>query len=68
MREAAIRTVEIETILAEIRSAWSSNPELRLGQLLLNATSDYAGWPNIFYLPDSDLLAALERWKQPGAR
>jgi len=44
----------IERILDLIRIIWNKYPDLRLGQLLLNAQSDLS-----FHLEDEDLEAEL---------
>ena len=45
----------IPEILNELKGIWSSFPDLRLGQLLLNATQD----PVLYYLEDSELIKVL---------
>jgi uncharacterized protein YihD (DUF1040 family) len=46
----------IEYVLNTIRNAWYANPDLRLGQLLVNATSD----DDLYYIEDEDLAADVE--------
>lgn len=47
----------IPVILKEIEKVWKRNPDLRLGQLIVDAadTED-----NVFYIEDENLLAGLE--------
>jgi hypothetical protein len=48
-------------VLARIWAAWSEKPDLRLGQLILNAAGE-AETTDIFYTEDYDLLGMIERY------
>ncbi|MDT9000629.1 hypothetical protein RQP53_15245 [Paucibacter sp. APW11] len=56
MREPA----RIDDVLAAIRLAWVESPDLRLGQLLVNAIRPKEPCPEVFYVEDDQLLAALQ--------
>ena len=47
----------IEPILEEIKIIWKNNPDLRLGQLLLNLV---ANANMLYYVEDNDLIQALK--------
>jgi uncharacterized protein YihD (DUF1040 family) len=46
----------IPKILKEVQTIWEKNPDLRLGQLILNAISD----PALYYVEDKDLIIQLK--------
>ena len=46
----------IETILSEIAEVWKKYPDLRLGQLLLNTTSETM----LYYYEDEDLVKRVK--------
>ena len=56
----------IDRILGLIAEIWRTSPELRLGQLLLNATrlTD----PRIYNLEDDRLETALREWREASER
>ena len=45
----------IPEILNQLKAIWSSFPDLRLGQLLLNVDQD----PRLYYIEDEELIKAL---------
>jgi len=45
----------IPEILNQLKSLWSSYPDLRLGQLILNVVKD----PVLYYLEDEELIKVL---------
>ncbi len=45
----------IPEVLNELKGIWSTFPDLRLGQLLLNAARD----PLLYYLEDAELIKVL---------
>ena len=45
----------IPEILNQLKSLWSSYPDLRLGQLILNVVKD----PVLYYLEDEELIKIL---------
>ena len=56
----------IPIILTELCKVWEEHPDLRLGQLLVNA-AHIAGWKNsdIFYVEDDQLrrgIEELDKW------
>ncbi len=56
----------IKTILADLDKIWNKMPEMRLTQLLqilARTYGDYKGKDN-FYLEDSDLEIAIEKYKR----
>ncbi len=46
----------IPEILNELKAIWGSFPDLRLGQLLLNAVRD----PVLYYLEDEEIIKILK--------
>ena len=46
----------IDSILARLKTLWKSNPDLRLGQLILNALRD----PTLYYIEDEEMIRSLE--------
>jgi hypothetical protein len=48
-------TARIDRVLLAVSAAWRANPDLRLGQLLVNAAGD----ADPFYIEDDKLLAGL---------
>ncbi len=49
----------IDEILSALRAAWQESPDLRLGQLIVNAVRPTQPCPEVFYLQDEDLLERL---------
>lgn len=56
----------IETILEALRLTWQQEPDLRLGQLLINIAKPQSPCPELFYLEDDELLQYLNQ-KNKGA-
>lgn len=50
---------DIDQILATLRQVWLLSPDLRLGQLLVNAANPRTPCPELFYLEDQVLLERL---------
>ena len=48
----------IDIILNQIHEIWLNYPDIRLGQLLLNATKD----SELYYLEDENLIKKLEEY------
>jgi hypothetical protein len=46
----------IDRVLLAVSAAWRANPDLRLGQLVVNAAGD----SDPFYVEDEELLAGLD--------
>ena len=57
----------IERILTKLARYWNRHPDLRLGQLVDNATNTGLrdGGPSLFYVEDDDFEAKLDEmiWK-----
>ncbi len=49
----------IEDVLAALRAAWVEAPDLRLGQLIVNAVCPKEPCPEVFYAEDDLLLQRL---------
>jgi len=54
----------IDDALAALRTAWAESPDLRLGQLLVNAVRPAEPCPEIFYVEDDVLLDGLSRLRE----
>lgn len=50
-----------QKILDRVFSVWCENPDMRLGQLLLNALGTNGGI-DLFYVEDYELAASLEAY------
>ena len=48
----------IPKLLDELKGVWSSFPDLRLGQLLLNVFSD----PTLYYMEDEEIIKHLRKY------
>ena len=59
------RITEVLTAIQRVREA---NPDLRLGQLLVNAINPSEPCPGVFYIEDERLLEGLLRVEQALAR
>jgi hypothetical protein len=49
----------IDDVRAALRAAWVASPDLRLGQLIVNAIRPANPCPDIFHAEDDVLLRAL---------
>jgi len=49
----------IDDVLAALRAAWTESPDLRLGQLIVNAVRPTNPCPEIFYTEDDVLVRQL---------
>lgn len=56
----------IKKILDTLERAWTLNPELRLGQLIVNAARPAAPCPEVFYIEDDKLLDGLLEFEKRG--
>jgi hypothetical protein len=52
----------IPQILEQLRRTWESEPDLRLGQLIVIATKPSEACPEVFYIEDEKLLQGLEAY------
>ena len=53
----------MELVLAQLESYWKQFPELRLCQLIANATSSRTSDGDIFYVEDKDLVHDLSEFE-----
>ena len=53
----------IKPILETLERIWRTNPDYRLGQLLVAATKPATPCPELFYLEDDELLEGLNRFE-----
>lgn len=51
---------QIDEVIEALRAAWKASPDMRLGQLIVNAANPPDPCSRIFYIEDSDLLKALK--------
>jgi uncharacterized protein YihD (DUF1040 family) len=51
----------IRPILHLVEQIWEQNPDLRLGQLLINAIRPSEAVPEVFYAEDDELVQGLRR-------
>jgi hypothetical protein len=49
----------IDDVLAALRAAWAESPDLRLGQLIVNAVRPTNPCPEVFYTEDDALVRGL---------
>ncbi|KKL72493.1 hypothetical protein LCGC14_2084390 [marine sediment metagenome] len=56
----------IPGILEEIRKIWEKDPDMRLGQLIVNATNKEGDppCPSIFYIEDDKLVEKIHEFEQ----
>ena len=52
----------IDAVLSELRAIWKRDPDLRLGQLIVNAVRPSEPCPAIFYVEDEELVAGLQHF------
>jgi uncharacterized protein YihD (DUF1040 family) len=52
----------IDTVLEALRLAWQQDPDLRLGQLVVNAVRPASPCPELFHVEDDALLEGLARY------
>jgi uncharacterized protein YihD (DUF1040 family) len=52
----------IDIVLEALRTAWRQEPDLRLGQLLINAVRPPSPCPELFYAEDDKLIEGLARY------
>jgi hypothetical protein len=50
----------IDDVLAAVRAAWAESPDLRLGQLIVNAVRPTHPCPEVFYTEDDALVQGLK--------
>jgi len=54
----------IDVTLAALRAAWVESPDLRLGQLIVNAVRPSDPCPEVFYAEDEALLRGLADYRK----
>ncbi len=54
----------IDDVLAALRAAWAESPDLRLGQLIVNAVRPTNPCPEVFYTEDDALVLALKSFQE----
>ena len=54
----------IDDVLDALRAAWQLDPDLRLGQLIVNAVRPSAPCPEVFNIEDQQLVEGLLRYTQ----
>jgi len=54
----------IDDVLAALRAAWVESPDLRLGQLVVNAVRPTQPCPEVFYAEDDALLRGLISYRE----
>lgn len=54
----------IDSILDRLKTLWKRNPDLRLGQLILNVLRD----PTLYYIEDEQLIEVLEKVYNQGVQ
>jgi hypothetical protein len=50
----------IDPVLAALRKVWVEFPDMRLGQLVVNAVRPSEPFPEVFYVEDTVLVRRLE--------
>jgi hypothetical protein len=54
----------IDDVLAAVRAAWAESPDLRLGQLIVNAVRPTNPCPEVFYTEDDALVQRLKSFQE----
>ena len=54
----------IDDVLAALRAAWVESPDLRLGQLIVNAVRPTNPCPEVFYTEDEALVRGLNSLRE----
>lgn len=54
----------IDDVLAAVRAAWAESPDLRLGQLIVNAVRPANPCPEVFYAEDDALVQGLKSFRE----
>jgi hypothetical protein len=54
----------IDDVLAAVRAAWAESPDLRLGQLIVNAVRPTNPCPEVFYTEDDALVQGLSSFQE----
>ncbi len=58
----------IPAVLEAIKTFWVNHPDMRLGQIIGNASYEAMGDPDPFYVEDEDLVKALPDMECPVCR
>lgn len=51
----------IDEILNELREVWTANPDLRLGQLIVNVVNPKESSQEVFYVEDEEFRSRLRK-------
>lgn len=54
----------IDVVLAALRAAWVESPDLRLGQLIVNAVRPSNPSPEVFHAEDDAILRGLTSYRE----
>jgi len=54
----------INIVLEKIRRLWLHDPDIRLGQLLINLVEPKSPCPELFYLEEKELLRKLDAYSR----
>jgi hypothetical protein len=54
----------IDVVLAALRAAWVESPDLRLGQLIVNAVRPSNPGPEVFHAEDDAILRGLTSFRE----
>lgn len=54
----------IKAIIDELRKMWTSNSDLRLGQLVVNVVGPKEATPEMFYIEDDEFMARLQKLRE----
>lgn len=54
----------IDDVLAALRAAWAESPDLRLGQLIVNAVRPTNPCPEVFYAENEALVRGLNSLRE----
>ena len=57
----------IDRMIEKLREIWHANPDMRLGQMLVNVIRPGEPCPRVFYAEDTDTEAKLAKYPEPAA-
>lgn len=55
----------IDELLERLKTVWKKQPDLRLGQIIINAGRFTLGLDDVFYVEDEQLVKAIESELEP---
>lgn len=62
LNDRAITTEQKQLIIEQLYKIWLTIPELRLGQLIFNATHNNQYHADLFYIEDFELIKIIEKF------